>query len=167
MQILVVAATATEIAPVVAELGPAGALQSRTSAYRYRGHHIDVLTTGVGMVATAAWSSRALTEHPYDLAFNFGVCGSFDSTLELGTAVHVVSDRIAELGAEDDDAFVTIEELNLLGADEFPFSCCQLVNAAVPENAGLRALPAVTGITVNTVHGRDASIAAVTRRFAP
>ena len=51
--------------------------------------------------------------------------------------VHVRSDRIAELGAEDDEAFLTIQELNLLGDNEFPFTCGQLVNLAPPDNAAL------------------------------
>ena len=49
-------------------------------------HAIDVLTTGVGMVATAAWCSRVLAKQDYDLALNVGVCGSFD-TAKIGTAV--------------------------------------------------------------------------------
>ena len=57
------------------------------------------------MVATAAWCSRVLTLAPYDLALNLGVCGSFDPALEPGRVVHVVSDRIAELGAEDGEGF--------------------------------------------------------------
>ena len=62
-----------------------------------------MLTTGVGMVATAAWCSRALALTRYDLALNVGVCGSFDPALAPGSVVHVVRDRIAELGAEDGD----------------------------------------------------------------
>jgi futalosine hydrolase len=87
-----------------------------------------------------------------------GVCGSFDRALGPGTVVHVVSDRIAELGAEDDDRFLTIEDLQLPGVSSF-------VNAAPPANAALSALPAVAGITVNTVHGSERSIADVVRRF--
>ena len=54
----------------------------------------------------------------YDLALNFGVCGSFDRRCEPGDVVHVVTDRIAELGAEDGEAFLTVQELNLLGEHE-------------------------------------------------
>ena len=61
----------------------------------------------------------------------------------------------------------TLQELTLLGADEFPFTAGRLVNAAPPANAVLNGLPAVNGITVNTVHGRDASIDDVRRRLAP
>jgi futalosine hydrolase len=81
--------------------------------------------------------------------------------------VHVIADRIAELGAEDDETFLTIQSLSLLGDNEFPFTCGQLMNPAPPANAALSGLPAVTGITVNTVHGNDRSIAAVAQRFKP
>jgi len=148
LRILVVTATASEIAPSAATLREA----SR--------HEVDVLTTGVGMVATAAWCSRALARTRYDLALNFGVCGSFDPALGPGTVVHVVADCLAELGAEDGDAFLTLQELKLGGDDEF-------VNPAPPSSEALSALPAVRGITVNTVHGNDGSIAAVVERRRP
>src|SRR5262245_52398620 len=101
------------------------------------------------MVATAARCSQALSRTPYQLALNFGVCGSFDPALAPGTVVHVVTDRIAELGAEDGDAFLTIQQMRLLGDDEFPFAGGRLVNAAPPVNTALSSLPAVSGITVN------------------
>ncbi len=130
-------------------------------------HIVDVLTSGVGMVATAARCSRALAQGRFDVALNFGVCGSFDPGLTPGTVVHVVSDRIAEMGAEDGDAFLTIQQLQLLDEDAFPFRAGQLVNAAPPANAALAGLPAVNGATVNTVHGNEQSIARVLRLFAP
>lgn len=155
MRVLVVTATDPEIAPF------ADALRDASR------HDIDVLTTGVGMVATAAWCARALTRGKYDVALNLGICGSFDAALSPGTVVHIVADRMTELGAEDGSSFLTLHQLQLLGEDEFPYHGGQLVNGAPPPNEALRALPAVTGITVNTVHGSDASIAEVTRRFAP
>ncbi len=126
-----------------------------------------MLTTGVGMVATAGWCSRALATSSYDLALNFGVCGSFDPALTPGSVVHVISDRIAELGAEDDDRFLTLDALGLAGAPVDPRANGVMVNGAPPESSVLRALPAVAGITVNTVHGREASIAAIVERFGP
>jgi futalosine hydrolase len=158
--LLIVSATSLEIASLLAAFDPAGERSPKLTSYRHGGHDIDVLITGVGMVPTAAWCAHVLAHHRYDVALNFGVCGSFERRLSPGTAVHVVSDRIAELGAEDGEAFLTMPELNLPGDDEF-------VNQAPPENTALQELPAVTAITVNTVHGNARSIAAVTARFHP
>ena len=163
MRILLVAATAAEIGPVTAGLRRDGDSGPRTTRYGGAGHDVDVLVTGVGMVATATWCAQALCRERYDLALNLGVCGSFDRSLTPGTVVHVVSDRLAELGAEDDETFLSIHEMHLLDENEPPFVNGALVNQAPPVSATLANLPAVSGITVNTVHGRDQSIAAVTR----
>jgi futalosine hydrolase len=167
MRILIVAATDAELAPIVAHmdhLRQGGGRPPKSSAIadgmRSVAAEIEYLTTGVGMVATAAWCSRRLAEQRYDFALNVGVCGSFDAALVPGTVVHVIADRIAELGAEDDDAFLAFADLTLPGESEF-------VNPTPSMNPALAALPAVRGITVNTVHGNARSIAAVVRRFNP
>ena len=144
MRILLVAATEGEISALRPDLKP----------------DVDVLVTGIGMVSTAARCARALALTRYDLALNVGICGSFDRALAPGSVVHVVRDHIAELGAEDNDEFVTIEAIRLPA--EWTF-----VNSAPPPLAALRALPAVNAITVNTVHGNERSIAAVMERFRP
>jgi futalosine hydrolase len=141
---LIVAATELEIA----------ALRTRLP------RDVDVLVTGVGMVAMAVHCSGALARGGHSIAINVGVCGAFDPALAPGTVVHVVRDRIAELGAEDGDAFRTFEELGLHVESSF-------CNAAPPSAEALRALPAVNGITVNTVHGCAASIAAIVGRLDP
>jgi futalosine hydrolase len=139
----------------------------QTVAYTFREHQIDVLTTGVGMVATAAWCSRAYAAEHYDVALNFGLCGSFDPAICTGTVVHVTSDRMAELGAEDGDEFLIVHRLHLLGENDFPFENGMLVNGAPPALVPLGRLRQVRGITVNTVHGHERTIAAVRDRFQP
>ena len=81
--------------------------------------------------------------------------------------MHVTADRIAELGAEDGDNFLSIHELQLLSENEFPFEQGLLVNTTPPPLTPLTALRQVTGITVNTVHGNERTIAAVRDRYAP
>jgi len=143
---LIVAATAAEIAPVEA------ALRARRD--------IDVLVTGVGMVATAARCSRRLAQGSYDFALNLGLCGSFDASLTPGVVVHIVSDRLSELGAEDGDAFVAIEAL--------PLPSDHVVdNPSPPANVALGWLPKASAVTVNTVHGNAAAIAALVARCRP
>ncbi|MCR4373818.1 MAG: futalosine hydrolase, partial [Acidobacteria bacterium] len=84
--------------------------------------HIEVVITGVGMVATAAHVSRALARTRFDLAINIGVCGAFDRALALGGVVHVTSDRIPELGVEDGQAFVPADAIGLVDAVAAPFT---------------------------------------------
>ena len=79
----------------------------------------------------------------------------------------VVSDRLSELGAEDGDAFLTLHDLGLVALDDPPYRGGAVTNDASPDIPALQRLPRVSGITVNTVHGRDASIADAARRFAP
>lgn len=167
MRILLVAAVAAELAPVLPKLGPPSNTSLRTTHYVHRGHDVDVLFTGVGMVAAAAWCSRALSEQRYDLALNLGVCGSFDPAFGPGTVVHVVSDRIAELGAEDADRFLSLADLGLLDPDPRAFAREELLNSSPPRLPALDRLPAVAAITVNTVHGDERSIFAAVQRFRP
>jgi futalosine hydrolase len=160
VRILVVAATDPEVSQILERMYSTPTADACVETYTHGPHEIDVLITGVGMVATAAWCSRALAQATYDLALNLGVCGSFDEFIEPGTVVHVVSDRLAELGAEDGDQFLTLEDLELPGASEF-------VNLDPPSNPEIDSLPPVAGITVNTVHGNARSIAAINERFRP
>jgi len=167
VRVLVVAATSAEVSPLVAGFRQTEQRGPRVTRYQASRHEIDLLVTGVGMVATAVWCARVLARDSYDLALNLGVCGSFNDSIEPGAVVHVVTDRISELGAEDGGAFLTIQQLGLLGDNESPFESGRLVNASPPANPVLGELRAVDGITVNTAHGDEASIAAVTRRFGP
>lgn len=167
MRILIVAATAAEIDPLLVLLKERSSADARLRSCTRGGHDIDVLTTGVGMVATAAWSSRVLALREYDVALNVGVCGSFDREVAAGDVVHVVSEELPEMGAEADDAFLTLHDLKLLARDDFPFRDGRLMAAEPPPLEGLQQLRRVHGITVNTVHGRETSIAAVRERCQP
>jgi futalosine hydrolase len=163
----VVAATAAEVAPFASRLRHTSNRTSRIVRYRGAAHEVDILVSGVGMVATASWTSRELARERYELALNLGVCGSFNRMLVPGMVVHVVSDCIAELGAEDGDHFLTVQELRLLGDNEFPFAQGRLVNPAPPRFRALSALRDARGITVNTVHGSEPSIQRAVDRFQP
>ena len=167
MRILVAAATHGEVKPFVAELRLTADGGPRLTGYIRSGHEIVVLITGVGMVATAAWCSRTLAQSRYDLALNLGVCGSFDRAFPPGTVVHVTADRLPELGVEDGDTFVPADQLAVLRDLELPFTGERPTNLCPPRNEALNRLPEVDGITVNTVHGNERSIAAVVARCKP
>jgi len=175
MRLLLVAATQLEIAPLVARLTPASHSLERWASFgygpqaplAYGPHDVDILVTGVGMTATATWCARVLARQSYDLVVNLGVCGSFDPACPPGTVVNVMTDCMPELGAEDGEQFLTIQELGLLRPDDPPFTGGRLVNPFVPPHAAIGTLRRVNGITVNTVHGKEASIARVVERARP
>ena len=167
MRLLNVAATAEEITPLLSAVAPLEPVGPRLSRGRHAERQIDVVITGVGMDPTAAWVGRVLAQETYDLALDFGLCGTFDPAIGLGQVVHVTSDRLSEVGAEDGDRFLTVHDLGLAGLHEFPYQDGALVNRLPPDNPVLARLPAVRGITVNTVHGHEASIARVVAGYQP
>ncbi|GAB2702163.1 futalosine hydrolase [Mucilaginibacter koreensis] len=142
MKVLVVSATPFEVAPLTAHFGS----------------EVEVLVTGVGMVATAFALGKHLAGHQYDLLLNLGIAGSFDRNIKLGEVVEVSTDTLSELGAEDDSRFITINELGF-GEGEFEAT----VSLADYYNA--EPLKKVNAITVNTVHGNAHSIAQLIERM--
>lgn len=149
MQILIVAATAFEVESLKSKV--------ESQAMDYQPSTIDFLITGAGMVATAFAMGQHLATNNYDLAINLGIAGSFDRNLVLGDVVEIIEDTFAELGAEDDEDFITIEKL---GFGESSFRSTY----PVPEHFNLKKANA---ITVNTVHGNEVSIRKISSRINP
>lgn len=158
MKILIVSATAFEVQPLLDRMENMRPAQ-RMIHCNYRNLEIDFLVTGVGMVATAYHTGKVLDDS-YDAAFNMGICGSFNRNLDLGAVVNVYEDAFAELGAEDGDTFLTLEELKLNGIST-------ITNNSGALHSLIEMLPKVTGITVNTTHGNEKTIATVFNRFHP
>jgi futalosine hydrolase len=159
MKILVVAATRFEISNVMQKMDDVRNLESDLIFCRYKEHEVDFLITGVGMVATSYFTAKAVNDS-YDFAINAGICGSFNKNLELGDVVNICEDTFAELGAEDDDKFLSLEEMQLPGISK-------VINNNGALHPVIESLPKVNGITVNTTHGNEKSIAKVYERFHP
>lgn len=173
MKILVVAATREEIGPLVESCELQGVSCEEASSHLetikqettgLTTHHPQltprVLITGVGMVTTAFALGKHLATHQYDLAINLGIAGSFDRNIPLGTVVEVTEDTFTELGAEDDNRFIS---LDALGFGQTKFTTSARLDQYYTEQKPWQ----VTGATVNTVHGEEASIAKLHQRLAP
>ena len=146
MQILIVAATQAEIEPLLSHF---------TTKRPF-----DVLITGVGMVATAYAMGRQLGVKKYDVVINLGIAGSFDRSIDLGEVVEIVHDSLSELGAENDTEFIPIQDL---GFGESVYGSTKQL-ADISNSFDLKK---VNAITVNTVHGNDASIAKIVQSLNP
>ncbi|MBC7777779.1 MAG: futalosine hydrolase [Phycisphaerae bacterium] len=147
MHILLVAATPFEIAPTLAWL-ETNFQQKSAGVFEKGPLRAQVLVTGVGMTATAFHLGRFFAQHRPDWAINAGIAGAFDPTLNLGDVVQLVGERFGDLGVEEADGrFTDIAELGLM-----PQS---LVSNPQPPIPNLRICQ---GLTVNKVHGTEASI---------
>ncbi|WDF56075.1 futalosine hydrolase [Mucilaginibacter sp. KACC 22063] len=167
MRVLVVAATGAEIAPLIETLeAHSGAwsteedngtveLAGNDLQFTIEGNTYEILITGVGMVATAYALGRQLAANTYDIVLNLGIAGSFDRSIELGEVVEVIEDTFAELGAEDDADFISLKQL---GFGDITFH---------PSRHPFLNIKQVGAITVNKVHGNEASIEKTLSRIQP
>ncbi|QQD15192.1 futalosine hydrolase [Sphingobacterium sp. UDSM-2020] len=137
MKTLIVAATRFEIQPFL----------DRIAAYP----NTDYLITEVGMVQTAYRLGKHLVNNQYDLIINIGIGGCFNRSLPIGAVVSIDREIFSELGAEDDERFIPIDELGFGNAH---YVATQ--NKTTKEL--VHALPTGLGVTVNKVHGNELEI---------
>lgn len=142
MKILIVAATEEELHPSLSFLAE---------------RQIEYLITGVGMVACSYALSKRLQNGRVDLLIQVGIGGILDREAALGEVYQIVQDEIFEMGAEDRENFLTIEQLGL-GVHQF----YELIDA-VPKS--IPCAKKAQAITVNKVHGRESSIARLRIRY--
>jgi len=164
MKILLVSATEFEIASIIEALGTPLVINNHINRYSTHHHQIDVLITGVGMVFTTFYLSTILANEQYDCSINAGVAGAIDSSLTLGEVVNVMQDFFYELGAEDADNWIGINELGFLGELDLPYAANGLFNNNMIALKQLINLKQVKGQTVNKIHGNAQSIKAMQSR---
>ena len=139
MKILIVAATAFEVAPI-------RKLINETNA----GNDINFLVSGVGAVPTCFHLSQSLLKTPVDLVINAGIAGAFDTNLyPIGTVVEVERDRFADLGVEFADGhFEDVFEMGLENPNKF-YQDGWLINPRCGDQ-----LQQVSSLTLNKVTGQ-------------
>ena len=164
MKILLVAATQAECEPLLRLFEDT----NRPAGLNLNNHETEILITGVGMVATAFALGRHLSLNRYDLVINLGIAGSFDFNLSIGEVVMITKDIFAELGAENGDEFLSLNELgfgdisqsaNPGNAEAEPLQSSRLNLTALEE------LKRVKAITVNKVHGNEFTIAKTLSKY--
>ena len=151
MKLLLVAATRSELALLISHFNLSDGDFMETDEF-------DLLLTGVGMTATAFALGRQLSDK-YNLVLNLGIAGCFDNSISLGAVLNIVTDTFAELGAENREKFIAIDDLG------FGKSSYTAYHHLLSEQ--ISALPKVKGITVNRVHGHAESIAKIVDRLHP
>ena len=132
MQILLIAATATEIEPFTAANSQA-----------------DVLITGVGVPSTIYHLQKRIHQIDYDFIIQAGIAGSFTNEIELGKVLLVKQDCFADLGIEEKGNYTPVFNSAFADKDEFPFADGWLMNT--DDNLKYSNLPKAKAITINKV----------------
>jgi futalosine hydrolase len=167
MKILLVSATTLEIRPLLSQLVFQGSDNDQITHYRFRNAAVDVLVTGIGMVATAFYLGKQLHAASYDLAINAGICGTFRETIPVGKVVQIVRDDMPEMGAEDGDLIHSLAALGLMDPETPPYTHGKLASRPKLASPALSSLAKATAITVNTIHGNALSIEKIKRDHDP
>jgi len=167
MKILLVSATYLEIEPLLLQFQMEQEVNQKLKRYTYNNHQIDVLIPGVGMTCTAYWMGKTLNPKIYDVAINLGIAGSFDNALTIGQTVHITSDQISELGAEDGESFLSLIDMDLIEDEDYMLNHGLMKNTIAIQSPIIDSLEKVSAITVNTTHGDDNSIQKIKEIFNP
>jgi futalosine hydrolase len=130
MKILIVSATAMEIAPFVAN-----------------NLEVDILITGVGAPACMYTLTKKLQQNVYDFVIQAGIAGTFKNNFALANTYIVTHDLFADLGISENEMFYTLFDTGFVDANTMPYTNGWLENDGVI-NVGL---PTAKNITVNTV----------------
>ncbi len=167
MKILIVAATRFEVRPLADKFAYVQKEDDSLAHYQFRNNKVDILITGMGMTPMAYYLGKQLPGSNYDVVINAGICGSFSDALPIGTVVNVIEESFCELGAEDNNQFLSLFELGLMDPDEPPFRSGKLLNNSTPKGSVLRKLDRVKGITASTIHGHPETIRKIRELFHP
>lgn len=162
MHLLIVSATRFEIAPLLACLRT-DFVEFEADRFQKGDLQLSVAITGVGLPLMAYAMGRLLSGNAFALAINAGIAGAFNRNLSLGDVFQVSSQQFGDLGAEQADGeFLSIQDMGLIDANQFPFRDGKLINEATLQT---EFLPRASSISVNKVHGYPPHIEQVRKKF--
>jgi futalosine hydrolase len=148
MQILLIAATKSEIEPLNTLPG-----------------YVDIEITGVGCPAALYHLQKKLYQTQYNLVIQAGIAGTFNNKHHLGDVVIVKQDTFADIGMEESSEFISIYQTVFADKNKFPFTNGWLVNEyACIKNPGL---PLVNAVTVNKISDSILQQQQLIKNFSP
>ena len=158
MNCLVIAATPIEIRPLLEKLKEGNIPISNSI-------QLDVLITGIGLLATSYSLQKQLQLKRPDLIIQAGVGGCFDKKMKLGRVFIIKKEAIADQSVVELNALKTLFDLDLVPANQPPYQKGWLVN---PHSIlkKLR-LPKVTGISVNEITTQPQKVRFYKKQFNP
>ncbi|RNA66282.1 futalosine hydrolase [Alteribacter keqinensis] len=111
-----------------------------------------VISGGVGIAAASASTATALAARSYNLVINMGIGGGFIGRAAVGDLVIATKSAAADLGAESEGGFISIDEL---GFGSAVIECDEKAGDSLWQECNHRFLPVHKGsvLTLSTVTG--------------
>ncbi len=161
MNVLLVSATEGEIEPLYRHLR-ASWIASSQVVFTRGNCTVECLVAGVGMHRMSYALGKYLAIYRPDFCMNVGIAGAFPGKVDIGEVVHVTTEAMIDLGAEDSNGDLLF--LDQMGLEEDISSTKGLVNKQAQQYTFLKN---VRGVTVNTVTGSATSIKKIIARWDP
>ncbi len=156
MKILICTATSLELSGIFPSITPTE-IENADSGFEKDG--LSFLVTGIGVLNTYASLVRFHLNTPVDRVMQIGIAGAYTSARDdvkiLGTPVIIEKEVIADLGAEDSESFLNLKDLDLGEMEYYESKSLSVFDDLFGDS--LKNLPVVTGATVNTATGKEAT----------
>ena len=138
MNVLVIAATERELTGI------------KEISFGHPSMMVQTAVTGVGLLPSAYAIMQLIATSKPDLIIQVGIAGSFNPSLELGIAVTVRKEILADMGVYETDGYRDVFELGLVEKNMPPFEQGSIVNHHdnLMEAASL---PHVSAVSVNEI----------------
>lgn len=111
---------------------------------------VQTAVTGVGLMPSTYAIMQFLIASRPDVIIQLGIAGSFNPSIELGTAVTVRKEMLADMGVYETSGYRDIFEMGLTEKNSAPFEQGAIVNHHENLIEGL-SLPVVSAVSVNEI----------------
>jgi futalosine hydrolase len=158
MKILVTAATALEIQPVINYL--------HFESFQFGKNEFSILISGIGGIATTYDLTKTITDTKPDYILQAGIAGSFHSEIAIGSVVGVGEEIIGDMGVEEGNEFRDIFDLGLLNESHAPFEGKILINPYCQKDQEF-GLPIVRAVSINEITTRTQRMEFLRKKYNP
>ena len=156
MKTLICTATSLELSGIFPSIS-SSEIETADSGFEKEG--IFFLVTGIGVLNSYASLVQFHLDTPVDRILQIGIAGAYTTAREevkvLGTPVIIQKEVVADLGAEDSDSFLSLNDLDLGVLESYESKNLNVFDDLFGDS--LKTLPVVTGATVNTATGKEAT----------
>lgn len=143
MRIVICAATAAEIEPLMSRCHVLMMEKPEKLSLHFTVHEVGLLSAAVKLTAVC------LAEKP-DLIIQAGIAGSFDEQISVGTTVLVKDEQLGDMGVDEQNQWKDIFDLGLKTETGDGFIQRRIINDQIDQFA-FTGLPAVSALTVNQI----------------